>query len=269
MSSFMYTFTDLETEYKEHKIFDVLSELWEFYDYLFDSVAPFANAGTVFPLNIDCFVFSSIKRTLESIKMVLSNGCVNDGYSLLRKYYDVTIINVYTQLFLEEHSTIEHFMVDSIDNWVEGTEKLPPFRTMSRYIRESERLKPITELLFKDKLYQEIRNRCNDYTHYNSYRSLILNNKEAYCPNRVKVLDIILDDLVDIFVQHFACIFYLHDKYMMNTEYVDLVSMCFSPEEDSLYWVPPFIQDAFDRWIKPRRPDIAEEMKSKTCMNLE
>ena len=56
---------------------------------------------------------------------------------------------------------------------------------------------------------------------------------------------------------------------MMNTEYVDLVSMGFSPEEDSLYGVPPFIQDAFDRWIKPRRPDITEEMKSKTCMNLE
>ena len=102
----MFVSSELETEYKEHKIFDVLSELCEFYDYLFDSVMPFGNAGTAFPLNIDCFVFSCIKRTLESIKMVLSNGCVNDGYSLLRKYYDVTIINVYTQLFLEEYSTI-------------------------------------------------------------------------------------------------------------------------------------------------------------------
>ena len=67
----MFVSSDLEIEYKEHKIFDVLSELWEFYDYLFDSVAPFGNAGTVFPLNIDCFVFSSIKKTLESMKMVV------------------------------------------------------------------------------------------------------------------------------------------------------------------------------------------------------
>ena len=58
----MFVSSELETEYKEHKIFDVLSELCEFYDYLFDSVMPFGNAGTAFPLNIDCFVFSCIKE---------------------------------------------------------------------------------------------------------------------------------------------------------------------------------------------------------------
>jgi hypothetical protein len=42
-----------------------------------------------------------------------------------------------------------------------------------------------------------------------------------------------------------------------------------TPEEGSQYWVSPFIQKTFDNWVKPYRPDIADEIKSKTSMKLE
>lgn len=38
--------------------------------------------------------------------------------------------------------------------------------------------------------------------------------------------------------------------------------------EDSQYWVASFIQDAFDKWIKPHRPDIAKVILSNTMMHL-
>ena len=56
---------------------------------------------------------------------------------------------------------------------------------------------------------------------------------------------------------------------MMSTDYIDNLDMGMTPEEDSQYWVAPFIQEIFDKWIKPKRKDIADEIKSKSLMKLE
>lgn len=265
----MNEFDQLEIEYKNHKVFEELSDFSEFYQSLSYSIMMFVSQGTRAFLNLDTYVFSSIKSTLDSIKMVLTNGSINDGYSLLRKYYDATIINIYTNIYLREHFSINNFIVERIDNWRKGTEKLPSFRIMSQYIKDSDELKPITELLSKDRFYKEIRERCNDHTHYNYYNNILLNDKTLYLPNRVNALDIFLNDLTAVFVQHFAYLFYLNNHYMMASDYTDSLDLGLEPEEESQYWVAPFIQVAFDRWIKTNRSDIAEEIKSKTDMHLE
>lgn len=265
----MNEFEQLGTEYKKHKVFEELSDFSEFYQSLSYNIMMFVSQGTRAFLNLDTYVFSSISRTLESIRIVLFNGCINDGYSLLRKYYDATIINVYTNLYLENHSSIENFIVERIENWRNGTEELPTFRVMSQYIKESDKLNPITDLLSRDSFYKEIRKRCNDHIHYNYYSNILLNDRKLYLPERIKSLDIFLDDLTAVFVQHFAYIFYLNAHYMMSSDYIDSLDLGMAPDEDSRYWVAPFIQLAFDRWIKTNRLDIADEMKSKLNMHLE
>ncbi|GAB4450647.1 MAG: hypothetical protein Fur0028_06150 [Bacteroidales bacterium] len=218
---------------------------------------------------MDTYVFSSVKGTLDSIREILSNGRINDSYALLRKYYDSTIINVYTNLYLSDHFNIDNFIVEHIDNWRKGTETIPEYRVILKYIKDSAKLKPITDLLLNDKLYKNIRDRCNDHTHYNYYYNLLLNDNEIYLPNRVKALDTFSADLIAVFVQHFAYLFYLNDHYMISTDYVVYLDVGMTPEEGSQYWVSPFIQKTFDKWIKPYRPDIADEIKSKTSMKLE
>jgi hypothetical protein len=225
--------------------------------------------GTTAILNLDAYVFSSVKGTLDSIREILSNGRINDSYALLRKYYDSTIINVYTNLYLNDHFNLDNFIVEHIDNWRKGTETIPEYRVISKYIKDSTILKPITDLLLKDKLYKNVRDRCNDHTHYNYYYNLLLNDNEIYLTNRVKALDTFSADLTAVFVQHFAYLFYLNDHYMMSTDYVDYLEAGMTPEEGSQYWVSPIIQKTFDKWIKPFRPDIADEIKSKTSMQLE
>lgn len=196
------------------------------------------------------------------------NGRINDSYALLRKYYDSTVINVYTNLYLNDHFSLDNLIVEHIDNWRKGTQTIPEYRVISKYIKDSDKLKPITDLLSKDELYKGVRDRCNDHTHYNYYYNLLLNDNEIYLPNRVKALDIYSADLTAIFIQHFAYLFYLNDHYMISTDYVDYLDVGMTPEEGSQYWVSPFIQKTFDKWIKPNRPDIAEEIKSKTAVNL-
>ncbi|HHT9106816.1 MAG TPA: hypothetical protein ACFYD7_13240 [Candidatus Wujingus californicus] len=194
---------------------------------------------------------------------------MNDSYALLRKYYDSTIINVYYNLYLNEHFSIDNFVVKKIDNWLKGKEKLPEYRVMSQYIKSSKKLSKITELLDKDKRYKEIRDRCNDHTHYNFYQTVLLNDNEIYLKNRLESLNTFSRDLENIFVLHFSYLFYLNDHYMTSSDYVDSLDCGLTPEEGSQYFVAPFVQKIFDSVIKKNRMDLAEEIKSKSSMKLE
>ncbi|WP_035076521.1 hypothetical protein [Anditalea andensis] len=259
---------NLEKEYLEHPVFEQLKELIDFYEALSDTTMGFISQGTKAIFNLDTYVFTSISGTLESIKNILHSGRLNDSYALLRKYYDSTIINIYTNLYLNDHFSIDNFIVKHIENWRSGNETIPEFRVISRYIKNSDKLKPITDLLQKDELYKVIRERCNDHTHYNFYHNLLLNDNQIRLKGRVKAINHFQSDLIAIFVQHFSYLFYLNDQYMRSSDYVDYLDMGMTPEEDSQYWVASFIQKAFDNFLKVYRPDIADELKAKTSMWL-
>ena len=268
LSSLDIHIPNLGKDYKKHHIFSQLDDLIDFYNTLSYTTMGFISGGVTGVINLNTHVFTSVKGTLDSIKLVLNNGRINDAYALLRKYYDSTIINVYTNLYIEENSTIEKYIVDEIQNWIKGTGKLPEYSVMSEYIRNSERLKAITELITINKNYKNIRQRCNDHMHYNYYHNIIYNDNQVYLENRVKYLGVFSKDLKAVFIQHFAYFFYLLDHYMMSTNYVDYLDEGMAPPENSQYWVASFIQDAFDNWIKPNRPDIAEAILANTMMQL-
>jgi hypothetical protein len=258
----------LNKQYTEHKVFRQLTEYAEFYKLLSESVMNWVTRGTRSILNFDTYVYSSMQGTLESIHDILHKGRINDSYSLLRKFYDSTIINVYSNLYLEDNFNSDNFFVTQIDNWREGTDKLPEYRIMSQYIKDSPKLKAITDLLQQDQTYKNIRERCNDHTHYNYYYNLMLNDNQIYSPERIKALNDFSSDLEHIIIQHLAYIFTVHDHYMMSSNYTDSLAIGITPEEDSQYWVAPFVQEIFDKLIKAKRPDVAEELKGCTAMKL-
>jgi hypothetical protein len=264
----------LDKQYLEHHIFGRLSQYADFYRSLSNSIMGWISSGTGASINIDTYVFSSIQGTLESIHDILFKGRINDAYALLRKYYDSTIINLYSNLYLKDNFNIENFIVVKINNWVKGKEPIPSFGIMSEYIIKSQKLSEITQLLYKNGVFkgssfEELRTRCNEHTHYLYYYNLLSNDNEIYLHNRLSTLDSFSHDLKDIFILHLSYLFYLNDHYMMSSDYVDNLDAGLAPEEDSQYWVAPFIQEIFDNVIKANRPDIAETIKGKTSMKLD
>ncbi|NIM11693.1 MAG: hypothetical protein GTO45_06335 [Candidatus Aminicenantes bacterium] len=259
----------IDSTYQEHQVFKQLSEYSGFYKSLSFSIFGFVTQGTNAICNIDSYVYSSIQGTLESIKDILIKGRINDSYALLRKYYDSTIINVYSNLYLDDNFSLENFVVEKIDNWIKGKEQLPEYRVMSQYIRKSKKLSQINELLYRDNTYKSIRDRCNDHTHYNFYQNMLINDNEIYLNNRLDALNTFSKDLENIFILHFSYLFYLNDHYMMSSDYVDSLECGITPEEGSQYYVAPFIQKIFDDVIKRNRMDLAEEIKKNTSMKLE
>lgn len=264
----------LNKEYLEHSVFGQLTEYADFYRSLSESTMGWISQGTNSVINIDTYVFSSIQGTLESINDILFKGRINDAYALLRKYYDATIINLYSNLYLSDNFSVDNFIVEKIDNWVKGKETIPGFETMSGYIIKSDKVSEITKLIysngaFKGSTFEDLRQRCNEHTHYLYYHNLLSNDNELFLQSRLATLDSFSKDLRDIFILHLSYLLYQNDHYMMSSDYVDNLDCGLTPDEDSKYWVAPFIQVIFDKIIKVNRPDIAETIKGKTAMKLE
>lgn len=254
--------------YQEHRVFDELQRFMYFYARLAKSVFSFSTMGTKAICNIDTYVYSSMQGTVESMRTILLAGRINDAYALLRKYYDSTVINVYSNLYLHDNFSIERFTVEKINNWLQGKEMLPEYRVMSQYIKSSEALKPLNDIFGVDDRYKRLRDRCNDHTHYNFYRHLMLNDNEIHIKNRRCWLDLFSEDAQDIFVLHLGYIFFLNNHYMMSSDHLDSLECGMQPEDDSQYWVAPFIQEVFDDVITPRRPDITAAIKASSTMQL-
>jgi hypothetical protein len=257
-----------DKEYESHSAFADLDHYIGFYKSLAHSVFPFATMGTKAICNIDSYVYSSIQGTLDSIRAILGYGRINDAYALLRKYYDSVMINIYSNLYLEDNFSIDNFVVEQIDNWHKGKAKLPEYRIMSQYIRSSTKVAPITALVFADDRYKHLRDRCNDHTHYNFYRNVLLNDSEIVLPYRIQALEQFSTDVRDVLILHLAHLFFINGHYMMSSDHLDCLECGMTPEPDSQYWVAPFVQDAFDQILVKHRPDIAATVKQHTSMHL-
>lgn len=252
----------------EHLVYDQLAQYAGFYESLGHAVFPMITMGTKSICNIDSYVFSSMQGTLNSIRHTLKAGRIGDSYALLRRFYDSAIINIYSNLYLEDNFSIETFIVTHINNWVQGKEQIPEFRIMSRYLRESPKLEEINKLLYGDDRYKTVRDRCNALTHYNYFHHVLLNDGEIHIENRSQWIDRFAGDAREIFILHLAYLFFLKDIYMMSSDYMDSMECGMTPEPDSQYWVAPFVENIFTGVLREARPDIAELIKSSSSMQL-
>jgi len=257
-----------DEEYKNHHVFSELERYIEFYKDLSWSVFRLCSMGTHAICCIDYYVHSSIQGKLESTRVLLNDGRTHDAYTLLRGYYDSVITNIYSNLYLKDNFSMEKIIVEEIIDWLNGKEQLPDFGIMSNYIRSSNKVAAINNLLYADDRYEKVRARCNDHTHYNVPLNALLNGNEIRLDHRLQVLNAFSGDARDVFILHLAYLFFLNDHYMTSSDYLDYLECGITPEPESQYWVAPFIQGVFDNIIAKHRTDIATTIKQYTCMRI-
>ena len=257
-----------KSDYLKHKVFTALQSYIEFYEQFSFSIFGFPSMGVHCMANIDSYLCSSAQGTLESISYVLKNGRICDAYALLRKYHESAIVSVYINLYLEDHKNPEDALNIQIKNWIDGKQKLPDYRVINKYVLDSEKLKPLTNILHIDERYKTIKNKCNDMMHYNSLDAVIVNDNEHFLNNRLEYLDDIFECLRDIVILNLSYLFFLKDHYMRSSDYMDAIEVGVNPEEGSQYWVCPYVQDMFNQVIQAQRPDIASLIIENTCMHL-
>lgn len=258
-----------DERYRGHEVFSELDEYINFYHKLSMSVMNFATMGTTAFVSMDTYVYSSIQGTVDSIKTLLEKGRINDCYSLVRKYFDSVVINVYSNLYLQDHRSTESYIVEKVNNWLHGKEKLPEYRVMSQYIRNGSVFKEINDLLYSDDLYKNVRERCNDHAHYNYFQNVLLNDSEVYLKGRARSLDELSGDVRSIFILHLSYICTVCQHYMMSSDHIDHLECGMTPPEGSQYWVASFFQNAFSKILMKERPDIGSAILNSTSMHLD
>ncbi len=256
---------------KKHPLFKELKSCIKFYEYLSDSVSHWLTLGTRPIINIDSCLYGSIKETLMSINTILLRNRTGDAYTLLRRYYDLVVMNIYINLYLDENHNDQNSLVKEIDSWIRGKSRIPEYRIMSEYIRKSSRVSVINNIIFSNdgiSHYKNIRNRCNDYAHYNLFINVLHNNPEIVFEKNKNMLNEFVVDLRYIMIMHLSYIFFIRENYMMSSQYIDCLECGMTPEKDSEYLVSPFVQYIFDRVVKKYRPDIASAIINHTNMKL-
>ncbi|UXS26935.1 hypothetical protein [Agrobacterium tumefaciens] len=257
--------------YREHEIFENLTQYGEFYDSLSMSVFQQVTTGTTAFANIDTYVFSSIQGTVESMAYLLGKGRINDAFALLRKYHDAATINVYVNLWLRHHCTPQTPIVPFVNDWLHGrsTKALPRVEEMTKYIEKSGELGTLFKLINSDERYKQLRKRCNDQMHYNFFHTTLLNDGAVYVKDRLVWLNTFSEDLRCIAIYHLALIFGLKDSYLMSSDYMDYMECGERPPDDCQYWVNPIVQKMLDRVVVPFRPDVYKALKEGSAMHLD
>lgn len=281
-------------KYHSHKIFQLLDDLYDFYDFLQLNISN--NAKAVFCIkdmpDIDGIMFGSIKGTISSIKILLDIGSVNDAFALVRKYEDAIITNIYVDLSLDkEHkNVIEHLISDDdfvfnklfdneINKWVYESDR-HDLKASEFKIAGFEKVKDLNAIfkLSMEKTTNNVtelakftlRQFCNNNVHYNALKYFLYNYKDDINMTdvRVKLLDKIYQSLINIFVVHFSYMLVINPEYYNSSDYVDSLDCGHTPIEGSQYWVAPVIQNLYDKYIK-HKDELNRYLKNCNWLEIE
>ena len=254
----IWTEAQLPEEYREHEIFKNLDSIDGFYDFLSFNSFGFSSEGIpeIFP-NIDSRIFSSIKGTIDSIRLLLKNAHLNDAFAIARKYFDEIFLDVYMTVYRQEqrrkNPNILLLDVERVKKWMNDHFSVPQYGNMIKYFERSESYHKLFAYFDFEKRYRKIRDLLDDNMHMNSYQWMVTNDNQIFNQYRVRYLNILNTCVCDLFRYHFASCLYLNPHYFVASDYVDYLDFGQTPPEGAENWVAPLAQEMFDKYIKPHK----------------
>ena len=268
----IWTEKHLPKEYREHIIFKNLDLIDEFYDFLSYNSLSFLPNGLPgkFP-NTDTYIFSSIKGTIDSIRLLLKNAHINDAYAIARKYFDEIMIDVYMTVYKQEQIRKNPndlmFTVERVKKWIDESFKMPKHDDIIKYFSRSESYHILFAYFDFDKRFRKIRELLDDNMHMNSYQLMLTNDNEISNQYRTRYLELLNTCICDLFRYHYASCIYLNPQYFMASDYIDYMDLGLTPPEGSENWIASIAQDMFDRVIKPHK-ELALFLKENVDLNI-
>lgn len=267
-----WTEEKIPKEYKEHEIFKNLDFIDKFYNFLSYNSFRFLPNGLpgTFP-NIDTYIISSIKGTIDSVRLLLRNAHLNDAFAIARKYFDEIMLDIYISVYRQEqikkHPNVLLLTVERIKKWKDESFNIPRYDDTIKYLKRSESYRSLFSFFDFEKRYRKIRELLDDNMHMNSYQLMITNDNEILNQYRIRYLNILNTCISDLFCYHFASCIYLNPQYFMASDYFDYLELGQTPPKGSENWIAPMAQEVFDKVIKPKK-DLAIFLTENVCLEI-
>ena len=222
--------------YKNHKVFKEIDCMMELCGNISFACFPFVPSGTSLIMNYVTYTYQAIQGTLESIKTLLEIGRISDAYTLVRKYFDDVMVDLYIDVIRKDgYDWLKFECVDDVEKWIKSKHRIPPIKKI--------------------------------FVHSNRYSLMVLNCSDVYLQNREKHLQSILIILNNIITMHLAFIFYMNPQYLMASDYIEYLDVGATPPKGSENWIATYAQEAFDRYIK-RNDKLATFIKDNCSLSI-
>ena len=199
--------------YKNHKVFKEIDCMMELYGNISFACFPFVPSGTSLIMNYVTYTYQAIQGTLESIKTLLEIGRISDAYTLVRKYFDDVMVDLYIDVIRKDgYDWLKFECVDDVEKWIKSKHRIPPIKKILVTLKNSVCTKELYPYFGWDTYFNQNRTILDDFVHSNRYSLMVLNCSDVYLQNREKHLQSILIILNNIITMHLAFIFYMNPQ---------------------------------------------------------
>ena len=237
-----------------HMLLLDLKAIAEFYRAISYNCFLFLPIGTRGWLNYNSYLFESIAGTISSIDDLVRKGHLNDACVLLRLYFDNIYTDTYIQITLKNRFDVfSNFYVSEVEEWLQKKHRIPSIKKIVTLLETNNITNPIYSILNKNNQLVNYREFLDDCVHGNRYQALLYNCSAIYLENREKLLIRIQSIVKTLFTLHFSFIFSLNPHYLMASDYRDCIEMGLIPPSGSEYWIAPFAQEAFNKYVNPNK----------------
>ena len=237
-----------------HMLLLDLKAIAEFYRAISYNCFLFLPIGTHGWLNYNSYLFESIAGTISSIDDLVRKGHLNDACVLLRLYFDNIYTDTYIQITLKNRFDVfSNFYVSEVEEWLQKKHRIPSIKKIVTLLETNNITNPIYSILNKNNQLVNYREFLDDCVHGNRYQALLYNCSAIYLENREKLLIRIQSIVKTLFTLHFSFIFTLNPHYLMASDYRDCIEMGLIPPSGSEYWIAPFAQEAFNKYVNPNK----------------
>lgn len=255
--------------FQNHLVFDEIKYMMNFYESISDTCMSYIPQGAPGFMNYATYIYLALKGSLDSIQLTLKEGRITEAFTLVRKFFDDVLVEIYIDVIRKEQFDFENnFYVQDVEEWIRGKHRIPKLEKLLKILKESPSTRDIYPFFGWDTYLKRNRELLDDSVHSNRFRSILLNCNEVVVENRECELRNISIVLKQIFLIHLAFIFHLNDHYFMATDYMDYMDMGMEPPEGCTEWIASYAQEAFDKYIKPHTK-LAEFIKSESGLKIE
>lgn len=283
---------------------NLLTELEQFSDdtstllYILDSNSTETSNSITCCLEVH---FSATQNTLQSIVQCCKISSFADARMLIRKYRDDLFQAIF---FIEQIKAYEEFSVigtpiptelnndiEIIMHWhnykkLEELEKIDKAKyekicnTRKRILDATHykntllHLPIVNELCsrFFNETWEYINIQANDYTHSNTLKSLKDNVLDLHdYDDSQNNLNNVIEQLQLVTIYAISILFLTNSHQFRSSDYIDYLDMGETPPEGSQHWIPPVIQDFFDKYLSLVDPQLKDYLKDENiyCMQVD
>ena len=191
-------------------------------------------------------VFTSFELTAGSIVSCCQFGCFADAKSLLRKFRDDMFFYLYLVVYDQNKQSILSKsniteMENNIERWIRNDLSDLQIGDVLKAIAQSPATKEAVQKYNLKAYFDRLGARLNNYVHSNGIKYYNRNVVTYKDDELQEHLNSILEDMRFITVTFVFLLTLCAPYYISSTDYVYYLDCGMEPQEDSQYWVAPFV----------------------------